>query len=184
MTDLIADLKKRMDGAISSLNHEFAGLRTGRASASMVDNIHVEAYGSFMPMNQVASVNVPEPRLITLQVWDKGMIQAVEKAIINANIGLNPATDGQLIRLPVPSLTEERRKEMVKIAAKYAEQARVSIRNVRRDGMEDLKKAEKDGKISKDEHHAKSEQVQKLTDDYVAKVDETLKSKEKEITTI
>lgn len=180
----IADLKRRMEGALKTFSQELSGLRTGRASANLLDTVTVEAYGSHMPLNQVASVNVPEPRLITVQVWDKSMIKAVEKGIANANLGLNPATDGQLIRLPIPELSQERRKELCKIAAKYAESTKVAIRNVRRDGMDHLKKLEKDGDISKDEHHSKSEEVQKITDDYIKKVDEMFVGKEKEIMTV
>ncbi len=180
----MADLRKRMEGALSSFNSDLGGLRTGRASASLVDKVVVDAYGSMMPLSQVASVNVPEARLITLQVWDKSMVSAVEKAIINADLGLNPSSDGQLVRLPIPDLTEDRRKEMVKIGAKYAEDKKIAIRNIRRDGMESLKKAEKNSEISKDEMHAESDEVQKLTDEYVAKVDDAFKSKEEEIMTV
>ena len=175
------DLKRRMEGALNAFSKELGGLRTGRASTALVDGVNVEAYGGLMPLNQVASISVPEPRLITVQVWDGSMVQAVEKAIQNANLGLNPATEGQLIRLPIPDLTEERRKELVKVASQYAEHAKVSVRNVRRDGMESLKKAEKSGEISEDELHSESEEVQKITDDFVKKIDEALKSKEAEI---
>ena len=177
----LSDLQKRMDGAINSLKTELAGLRTGRASASLVDNVTVEAYGQRMQLNQVGTVSVPEPRLISIQVWDKGMVQAVDKAIREAGLGLNPVIDGQLVRIPVPLLTEERRKELAKIAHKYAESARVAVRNVRRDGMERLKKQEKDHEISEDLHKGIGEKVQKLTDDHVKKVDEMLAAKEKEI---
>lgn len=180
----ISDLKRRMEGALTSFHKELSGLRTGRASSNLVDHIMVEAYGNPTPLNQVASINIPEPRLITLQVWDKGLVQEVEKAIINANLGLNPATDGQLIRLPIPSLTEERRKEMAKIASKYQENAKISVRNIRRDGMDSLKKLEKSGGISEDEVRIKSEEVQKLTDDHIAKIDEDFHHKEKEILTV
>lgn len=175
------DLKKRMEGSLSSLHHEFGSLRTGRASASLVENIMVEAYGNAVPLNQVASVNVPEPRLITLNVWDRSLASAVEKAIFNANLGLNPASEGQLIRIPIPPLTEERRKEMVKVASKFAEQQRVAIRNIRRDGMEEAKKAEKDGSLSKDDAKRRSDEIQKLTDDFIKKIDEALAAKEKDI---
>ncbi|MFO0455983.1 MAG: ribosome recycling factor, partial [Alphaproteobacteria bacterium] len=164
--------------------HEFAGLRTGRASANLLDSIQVEAYGNMMPMNQVGTINVPEPRMITIQVWDKSMIKAVEKAITQANLGLNPASDGQLIRVPIPALSEERRKELSKIAGKYAEGAKVAIRNVRRDGMDALKQQEKDKKISEDEHRKQSEQIQKMTDDFVKKIDEALATKEKDIMSV
>jgi ribosome recycling factor len=178
------ELQKRMDGALKTLHHEFAGLRTGRASANLLDSIQVEAYGNMMPMNQVGTINVPEPRMITIQVWDKSMIKAVEKAITQANLGLNPASDGQLIRVPIPALSEERRKEMSKIAGKYAEGAKVAIRNVRRDGMDALKQQEKDKKISEDEHRKQSEQIQKMTDDFVKKIDEALATKEKDIMSV
>jgi len=177
----LSDLEKRMDGAITALRNELAGLRTGRASAHLVDSVTVEAYGQRMPLNQVGTVSVPEPRLISIQVWDKGMVQAVDKAIREAGLGLNPVIDGQLVRIPIPILTEERRKELVKIAHKYAESARVAVRNVRRDGMERLKKQEKDGEISQDQHKGIGDKVQKLTDDHVKKVDEMLATKEKEI---
>ncbi|MCE3006535.1 MAG: ribosome recycling factor [Rickettsiales bacterium] len=178
------ELHKRMEGALKTLHHEFAGLRTGRASANLLDSIQVEAYGNMMPMNQVGTINVPEPRMITIQVWDKSMIKAVEKAITQANLGLNPASDGQLIRVPIPALSEERRKELSKIAGKYAEGAKVAIRNVRRDGMDALKQQEKDKKISEDEHRKQSEQIQKMTDDFVKKIDEALATKEKDIMSV
>ena len=170
-----------MDGALEALNKEFAGLRTGRASAHLLDQIKVQAYGSTMPLTQVGTVNVPEPRMITVQVWDRGLVREVEKSIRDAGLGLNPASDGQLVRVPIPELSQERRTELSKIAHKYAEQARVAVRNVRRDGMEFLKKQEKDGKISEDEHRKLHDEVQKLTDDHVKKVDEALATKEKEI---
>jgi ribosome recycling factor len=178
------ELQRRMDGAFKALQHEFTGLRTGRASANLLDSVQVEAYGAMMPMNQVGTVSAPEPRLLVVQVWDKSMVKAVEKAITNANLGLNPAADGQLVRVPIPALSEDRRKEMVKVAGKYAEQGKVAIRNVRRDGMDALKAAEKDGKISEDEHRKQSEQIQKLTDDFVKKIDELLVAKEKEIMSV
>jgi ribosome recycling factor len=177
----LSDIQKRMDGAIAAFKHELAGLRTGRASASLVDTLMVEAYGTRMPMTQVSTVSVPEPRLISIQVWDKAMVQPVDRSIREANLGLNPIIDGQLLRIPIPELTTERRKELAKIAHKYAEGARVAVRNVRRDGMERLKKAEKDKEISEDEHEGLSEKVQKLTDEHVKKVDEMLASKEQEI---
>ncbi len=177
----LSDLQKRMDGAIASFKHELAGLRTGRASSSLVDTLVVEVYGSRMPMTQVGTVSVPEPRLISIQVWDKAAVQAVDRAIREANLGLNPVIDGQLIRLPIPMLTEERRKELVKIAHKYAEGARVAVRNVRRDGMDGLKKAEKDKLIGEDEHKGLETKVQKLTDDHIKLVDDILAKKEAEI---
>lgn len=182
MTDArLSEFGRRMDGALEALRKEFAGLRTGRASAHLLDQIHVTAYGSSMPLNQVGTVSVPEPRMITVQVWDRGLVSAVEKAIRDGGLGLNPASDGQLVRVPIPELSQERRTELSKVAHKYAEQGRVAIRNVRRDAMETLKKMEKDGKISQDEHHNLSDQVQKLTDEHVKKVDEALSAKEKEI---
>lgn len=176
-----ADAKQRMDGALALLHKEFSGLRTGRASTSLLEPIMVEAYGSKMPMNQVGTIGVPEPRLLTVQVWDRGVVKSVEKAIREANLGLNPQTDGQLIRVPIPSLTAERRQELAKIAAKYAEDGRVAIRNVRRHCMDELKKLEKDHKISEDHHRDYTAQVQKLTDEYVKKIDDTLAHKDQEI---
>ncbi len=181
MSNDISDLRKRMEGAMKTLQHEFSGLRTGRASVNLLDTVMVEAYGSMMHLNQVANINVPEPRLLTVQVWDKSMVKAVEKAISTANLGLNPAADGQTIRVPIPELSQERRHELVKIAGKYAESAKVAVRNIRRDGMDHYKKLEKDGDISKDEHHHKSDEIQKLTDEYIKKIDDSLAAKEKEI---
>lgn len=181
MSALLEDLKKRMEGALHAFSNDLKGLRTGRASSSLLENITVEAYGNRSPLNQVASVSVPEPRMISVQVWDNSLTATVEKAIANAGLGLNPSSAGNLIRVPIPDLSEERRKELVKVASQYAEQSRVSIRNVRRDGMDTLKKQEKDGEISKDEHHGLGEKVQKLTDDYIKKVDQHLQSKEQEI---
>lgn len=178
------EITRKMDSALKSLQHEFAGLRTGRASANLLDGIHVEAYGSMVPMNQVGNVTVPEPRLLVVNVWDKSMVKAVEKAIAGANLGLNPATDGQTIRVPIPPLSEERRKELVKVAGKYAEAAKVAIRNVRRDGMDDAKKRQKDGKISEDALAGEEKAIQKLTDDHVKKVDEALAAKEKDILSV
>ena len=175
------DISRRMDGAIEVLHKEFGGLRTGRASANLLEPVIVNAYGADMPMNQVGTISVPEPRMISVQVWDKGLVSSVEKAIQDAGLGLNPSADGQLVRVPIPALTEERRTEMAKIAGKYAEEARVAVRNVRRHGMDELKKMEKDGNISKDEHHDYADEIQKLTDDFVKKVDETLAHKETEI---
>jgi ribosome recycling factor len=175
-------IKQRMEGAIDALKKEFGGLRTGRASTSLLDHIHVDAYGSMLPLNQVGTVGVPEPRLLTVQVWDKGLVKSVEKAIRDSGLGLNPQPDGQLVRVPLPELSAERRQELAKIAGKYAESARVAVRNVRRDAMDALKKDQKDGKISEDEHKTQTDKVQKLTDETVKKVDETLAAKEKEIT--
>jgi ribosome recycling factor len=181
MMSVTEELKKRMDASIANLQRELSGLRTGRASAHLVDGVKVEVYGSLMPITQVATVNVPEARLITLQVWDKTNVAAVEKAIRNANLGLNPSVDGQLIRLPIPDLTEERRKEIVKIASGNLEHAKVAIRNIRRDGMDALKKEEKDGKISQDESRSLSEKVQAVTDEFIKKADQLYAEKEKEI---
>lgn len=174
----LKDLAKRMDGAVASLKAEFGGLRTGRASASLVEPIDVDAYGSKMPMNQVGTISVPEPRMITVQVWDKSMVGAVEKAIRESGLGINPVVDGQNVRIPIPPLTEERRTELAKVAAKYAEQARVAVRNVRRDGMESIKKAEG---VGEDEQKRLHDEVQKLTDEKVKMVDEALAAKEAEI---
>ncbi len=177
----LSDIKRRMDGALDALHREFAGLRTGRASIGLLEPINVPAYGANMPLNQVGTIGVPEPRMITVQVWDKSLVSAVDKAIRDSGLGLNPSTDGQLVRVPIPQLSEERRVELGKIAGKYAEQARVAVRNVRRDGMEMLKHMEKDGEISQDEHHLWSEEIQTLTDQHVKLVDETLAQKEAEI---
>ena len=178
------DLKRRMHGAIGVLKQEFGGLRTGRASASLVEPIQVEAYGTHMPLNQVATVSVPEPRMLSVQVWDKSMVHAVEKAIIAANLGLNPATEGQVLRLRIPELTEDRRKDLVKVAHKYAEAAKVAVRHVRRDGMDVLKKMEKDQHLGEDEHERMSGEVQKATDQIIAEIDQMLAAKEKEILTV
>ncbi|MHA6288656.1 ribosome recycling factor [Maricaulis sp. CAU 1757] len=175
------DLKRRMDGAIEALRKEFAGLRTGRASAGLVEPIRVEAYGTPTPLNQLANISVPEPRMITVQVWDKSMVGAIDKAIRNSGIGLNPVVEGQLLRIPIPPLNEERRAEIAKLAGSYAENARVAVRNVRRDGMDALKKLEKDGVLSEDEHKSYAEDVQKLTDEAIKRVDESLKVKQEEI---
>ncbi len=180
MADMKA-LSTRMDATIEALNKDFSGLRTGRASTSLLDSVTVEAYGSNMPLKQVANVSVPEARLLTVQVWDASMAKAVEKSIANAGLGLNPIGEGQLIRVPLPELTEERRKELVKVAGKYAENAKVSIRNIRRDGMDELKKEEKAGDISEDDMHNQADEVQKLTDKYVEKIDGLLVDKEKDI---
>ncbi|HEV2551517.1 MAG TPA: ribosome recycling factor [Stellaceae bacterium] len=178
---IIKDLRRRMDGALEVLRKEFAGLRTGRASASLLDPVAVEAYGNPMPLNQVATVSVPEPRLIIVQVWDRGNVKATEKAIREAGLGLNPQTEGQTIRVPIPDLNEERRRELTKVAAKYAEQARVSVRNVRRDGLDILKKQEKDHKIAQDQHRKLDKEIQALTDETIKRVDAALAQKDKEI---
>jgi ribosome recycling factor len=178
------DIKRRMQGAVQSLKHDLSGLRTGRATSGMLEPVQVEAYGTHMPLNQLATVSVPEPRLLSVQVWDRSMVHAVEKAIVNSNLGLSPATEGQVIRLRVPELNQERRKEMVKLAHKYAEAARVAVRHVRRDALEQLKKMEKDGQISEDDHTRMSGEVQKATDQVVSEVDQTMASKEKEIMTV
>ena len=177
----LSKYRDRMDKAVSALKEEFASLRTGRASASLLDQIHVEAYGATMPINQVGAISVPEPRMITVSVWDKGMVVSVEKAIRSSNLGLNPVVDGQSLRIPIPPLTEERRKDLAKVAGKYAEQQKVAVRNVRRDANDDLKKAEKDGAINQDEHKRMEAEVQKLTDEAIKRVDEALKTKEQEI---
>src|SRR6185369_2851609 len=171
-----------MGGALDALKKEFGGLRTGRASANLLEPVMVDAYGSKMPLNQVGNISVPEPRMITVQVWDKGLVASVDKAIRDAGLGLNPATDGQTVRVPLPALSEDRRNELKKIAHKYAELGRVAVRNVRRDGMELLKKAEKDGDISQDEHRKLTDKVQALTDQYIKRVDDSLAQKETEIT--
>lgn len=184
MTADIKELEKRMHGAMDALKKELGGLRTGRASVNLLDPVMVDAYGQRMPLNQVGTVSAPEPRLLAVNVWDKGLVVSVAKAIREAGLGLNPSPDGQLVRVPIPELTAERRSELAKLAHKYAEQGRVAVRNVRRDGMESLKKLEKDHKISQDEHRQKSDEVQKLTDRYVKQVDEVLANKEKEIKTV
>jgi ribosome recycling factor len=175
------DLKRRMQGTVQSLRHDLNSLRTGRASANLLDPIQVDAYGALMPLNQVATVSAPESRLLTVQVWDRSMVNAVEKAIRDSNLGLNPATEGQVLRIRIPELNEQRRKEMVKVAHKYAEEARVAVRHVRRDGLDLLKKLEKDGHVSKDDLDRQSDQVQKATDQHIQEVDQALASKEKEI---
>jgi ribosome recycling factor len=172
------ELEKRMDGALAALKSEFSGLRSGRASASLVEHIMVDAYGSHMPVNQVGTVNVPEPRMISIQVWDKALVSAVDRAIRDAGIGVNPVVDGTNVRVPIPPLTEERRKELTKVAHKYGEHARVAIRNVRREGMDQIKKTEH---VGEDEQKRQSDQVQKLTDAMIKKVDEALHAKEAEI---
>ena len=178
---VITDLRRRMDGAIDALKKELGGLRTGRAAPSLLESVQVNAYGSNMPLNQLGTVSAPEPRMLVVQVWDRSMSKAVDAAIREAGLGLNPQSEGQVIRVPIPPLSEERRKELTKIAHKYAEQARVSVRNVRRDGLEALKKREKDREITQDQHRKLDKDVQTLTDDTIKKVDETLANKEKEI---
>jgi ribosome recycling factor len=175
------DIKRRMQGAVAALKHDLASLRTGRASSNLLDPVEIDAYGAIMPLNQVATVSVPEPRLLSIQVWDKSMVQAVEKAIMKSDLGMTPQTEGQVIRLRVPEMNQQRRQEMVKVAHKYAEQARIAARHVRRDGMDLLKKLEKDGDMSEDEQVRSSDQVQKATDQTISEIDAALASKEKEI---
>lgn len=177
----IKDIEARMRASIDALKREFSGLRTGRASANLLDPVQVMVYGSRMPLNQVATVSVPESRMISVQVWDRSNVQAVDKAIREANLGLNPIMDGQILRLPIPSLTADRRQELVKLAHKYAEHCKISIRNVRREAMDLLKKLEKDGKMSQDDHRGQSEKVQELTDKLIKDVDTTVTAKEAEI---
>ncbi|AQX18234.1 ribosome recycling factor [Bartonella sp. CDC_skunk] len=181
ITLIMDDLKRRMEGAISSFKHELGSLRTGRASASLLEHLTVEAYGSIVPINQVANISVPESRMLSVSVWDKTMVGAVERAIRDSGLGLNPITDGVNLRIPLPELNEERRKELVKIAYQYTEQARIAARHVRRDGMDNLKKLEKEGKIGQDEARSLSEKVQKLTDETIAEIDKILVLKETEI---
>ena len=176
-----SDLQRRMHGAVEALRHDLGGLRTGRASTALLDTINVEVYGAQMPLNQVATVSVPEARMLTVQVWDKSNIQPVEKAIRSAGLGLNPITDGQLIRLPIPDLTEERRKELAKLVGQFAEKARIAVRNVRRDGMDHLKQDEKKHLISEDERKRLETEVQKLTDQTISEIDDAAAAKEKEI---
>ena len=178
------DIKRRMEGSLNSLKAEFMGLRAGRASTAMLEPIMVEAYGSKMPMNQVGNISVPEPRLLTVTVWDAGLTSSVEKAIRESDLGLNPMAEGTLIRVPIPDLSEERRKDMVKVAGRYAEAARVAVRNVRRDGIEAARKLEKDSEISEDERHELEMDIQKLTDDHVKQIDDALSNKETEITQV
>ncbi len=177
----LSDIKRRMDGAVETLKKELNGLRTGRASPNLLEPVMVESYGQMMPLNQVGTVSVPEPRMLTVTVWDKGTVKAVEKAIREAGLGLNPSSDGTTVRVPLPELNQERRKELAKVAGKYAEQARVSVRNVRRDGMELLKKAEKAKEISEDEHGKLADDIQGFTDAHIKLIDQTLATKEKEI---
>ena len=178
---LLKDLQRRMDGALEVLRKEFGGLRTGRASASLLEPVTVPAYGGTVPLTQVASVNVPEPRMITVQVWDRNVVKAVDKAIRESGLGLNPQTEGQVIRVPIPELNEERRRELTRVAAKYAEDARVAVRKVRQHGMEALRRLEKDSEISQDEHRKLERDIQHLTDDHIKRIDETLAQKDKEI---
>ena len=175
------DIERRMDGALASFRTDLAGLRTGRASAGLLEPIQVDAYGQMMPIAQVGTISVPEPRMLSVQVWDKGQVAMVEKAIRESSLGLNPQAEGQLIRIPLPELNEERREELVKVAGGYAEQARVAVRNVRRDGMDQIKKAEKDSEISQDDAKIYSDEVQELTDKFIKSVDDTLATKEEEI---
>ena len=174
------DLERRMDGAIASLRQEFAALRTGRASATILEPIQVDAYGQMTPINQLGTVNVPEPRMVTINVWDRSMVSKVERAIRDSGLGINPVVDGPIIRLPIPELNEERRRELTKVAAQYAEHARVAVRNVRRDGMDQLKRAKSDG-MSEDEHKLWSEEVQTLTDGKIDAIDKLLETKQHEI---
>jgi len=177
----VADYRKRMDGAVTSLKTEFGGLRTGRANAALLDNVTVNAYGSEMPLNQVSSVSVPESRMLSVSVWDKTMVQAVEKALRQSSLGLNPVTDGQTLRIPMPPLTEERRRDLTKVAGQYAESAKIAVRNVRRDAMDTLKKLEKSSEISEDEQKAQSDDVQKATDNVISEIDKLLETKSAEI---
>lgn len=180
----LAELEKKMDASVDALKRELGGLRTGRASAHLLDTIQVSVYGSKMPINQVASVSVPEPRMISVQVWDQAAVPSVDKAIRESNLGLNPIVDGSMLRLPIPALTAERRQELVKVAHKYAEQAKISVRNARRDGMETLKKLQKGGDMSEDEQHKHSADVQTATDKFIKNIDEVLAAKESEIQTV
>ena len=175
------DLKRRMHGAVDALKHDLAGLRTGRASTALLDPVHVEVYGASMPLNQVATVSVPEPRMLSVQVWDRSNVGPVEKAIRSAGLGLNPITDGQMVRLPIPELTEERRRELAKLVGQYAEKARVAVRNVRRDSLEELRKLQHDKTISDDEERRAQERLQKLTDKYVGEIDKHGHQKEQEL---
>lgn len=179
--ELLKDLRHKMENSLKVLDNELKGLRTGRASVNLLDPVMVDAYGSKMPISQVGTVSTPDSRTVTVQVWDKTMVKAAEKAIADANLGVNPATDGQLIRLPMPQLSEDRRKELAKLASKYGENTKIATRNIRRDGMEVIKKMEKESDISEDEMHKISDEVQKLTDEYAKKIDEKVTHKEQEI---
>ena len=181
MTADINELRRRMDGALKSLHQEFSGLRTGRANAALLDHIQVDAYGSMVALNTVSNISVPEPHLLSVQVWDKSVVKGVEKAINAAGLGVNAIADGTTVRVPIPPLSQERRVELTKIASKYAESGKVAVRNIRRDGNEALKKLEKDGEISKDEHKKREGDIQKLTDEFIKKIDEALAVKDKEI---
>jgi ribosome recycling factor len=183
-TTMRKELTLRMEASLKVLDNDLKGLRTGRASINLLDPVMVEAYGSRMPLSQVASVSTPDAKTIAVQVWDKAMVKAVEKAISDSNLGLNPMSDGQLVRMAIPPLNEERRKELVKLAFKYGENTKIAVRNIRRDGMDELKKLEKDNAISKDEHHNLSDEIQKLTDEFISKIDAEVKQKEQEILTI
>jgi ribosome recycling factor len=178
---LLKDLSRRMDGAVDVLRKEFGGLRTGRASAGLLEPVRVEAYGNAVPLTQVANISVPEPRMITVQVWDRSVVKAVDKAIRESGLGLNPQTEGQMIRVPIPELNQERRRELTRKAAEYAEQARVAVRKVRQHGIEALRKSEKDSEISQDEHRKLQNDIQHLTDDHIKRIDEALAQKDKEI---
>ncbi len=177
----VDDLNRRMEGAITSLKHEFASLRTGRASASMLDPVMVDAYGAMTPLNQIGTINVPEPRMVTVSIWDKGLAKAAEKAIVDSGLGVNPQVDGTLIRLPIPELNEERRRELAKIAGKYAESAKVAVRNVRKDGMDQIKKGKSDGNLSEDDQKLYSDEIQEMTDKFITRIDEAQSVKEEEI---
>jgi ribosome recycling factor len=183
-SEILQEMKKKMDGAINALKHSFGGLRTGRASAALLDPVKVDAYGSSMPLSQVGSVNVPDAKMLVIQVWDKGMVSSVEKAILNAGLGLTPNVDGQLIRLSIPELTEERRKDLVKKANEYSENARIAVRNIRRNGVDSYKKQEKEKLISEDELKSYTEEIQKITDSYIENVDSLLSAKSKDIMSI
>ena len=177
----LSDIERRMDGAIDALNREFAGLRTGRASTALLEPLNVNGYDSQMPMNQVGTISVPEPRLLTVQVWDQSLVKAVEKSILESSLGLNPQTEGNMIRIPIPDLSEERRVELSKVAGQYAEQARVAVRNVRRDGMDRIKKMEKAGELSQDDQHLYADEIQDITDAHIKDIDASLDAKEQEI---
>lgn len=180
----IKHLREKMTKAIEAFKKELTGVRTGRAHVSLLDGVRVESYGAQMPLNQVGSVSVPEPRMLSVQVWDKSLVKNVEKAIMESDLGVNPVVDGTLVRIPLPDLSEERRKELVKLAAKFAEASRVSVRNIRREGMDEIKKSEKDGEISKDEEHRLAQDIQKLTDETIAHIDDLFHQKEKDILTL